>query len=219
MVTFNVGEKDPSVDLNELFDIQPNANPADLHDFYILGLQEVAVGLKAILESEDKWIDRTKKFFDSLEYYQVKYVKLRGMVLIVYAKLEHHKIMREADIDTTVVKTGLRGTFGNKGAVVIRMVVSGTSVCIINSHFHAHEKDNDDRINDYNSVLKAVTPALMGNDYVFWMGDLNFRILHFSEKDVLDRIQEGAYKVNIYFSMLIINFDFINCSGLGAVGI
>eukprot|EP00088_Acartia_fossae_P057104 TRINITY_DN6657_c0_g1_i3.p1 TRINITY_DN6657_c0_g1~~TRINITY_DN6657_c0_g1_i3.p1 ORF type:complete len:340 (-),score=89.24 TRINITY_DN6657_c0_g1_i3:477-1496(-) len=77
---------------------------------------------------------------------------------------------------------GLNGYWGNKGTVSVRFNVYGVSVCVLNSHLAAHDHQNEMRIMSYDMVLgghtysNENTSAIMYHDYVFWMGDLNFRL-------------------------------------------
>jgi hypothetical protein len=55
-------------------------------------------------------------------------------------------------------------------------------VCVLNSHLAAHDHNNQIRIDGYNTVMgthtyqNPETELIMYHDYVFWMGDLNFRL-------------------------------------------
>ena len=44
------------------------------------------------------------------------------------------------------VKTGLAGTLGNKGAVVMKFNVDDSSLCFINCHMEAGDKQNSARL-------------------------------------------------------------------------
>jgi inositol-1,4,5-trisphosphate 5-phosphatase len=62
------------------------------------------------------------------------------------------------------------------------MTLRGTSVCIVNSHLPAHDYLLAERIRAYNDAVMsqtipvAETPKILYHDYVFWLGDLNFRL-------------------------------------------
>lgn len=43
---------------------------------------------------------------------------------------------------------------GNKGAVSVRFNIYGCSVCLVNSHLAAHEHLLEERISDYNTIIK-----------------------------------------------------------------
>lgn len=71
---------------------------------------------------------------------------------------------------------------GNKGAVAIRMNCYGSSICLVNSHLAAHDEMLEERINDYQRIKEATrfsvkfSKGIYEHDYVFWFGDLNFRL-------------------------------------------
>lgn len=56
------------------------------------------------------------------------------------------------------------------------------SVCVLNSHLAAHDHQNQLRLQSYDTVLGGHTyqqpspELILYHDYVFWMGDLNFRL-------------------------------------------
>lgn len=175
-----------------------NGNPGGMPDFYVVGLQEVSAGVKAMLPgTENIWVQRIRVVLEFYDYYKVKDIQLQGMVLAVFAKNTHEIMMMQTTISTSYVKNGMKGTWGNKGAVMIQMVNSGTSICFVNSHLHAHEKENKQRISDYQNIINGIKPAILDNDVVVWIGDLNFRVSMFSEKEVYERIQKPKPNYNV----------------------
>ena len=81
-------------------------------------------------------------------------------------------------------KTGLGGAAGNKGGVLLRFVYYNTSLCFVCAHFAAHQKQVKERNDDFRQIYEQsqfvggsrlkLTPR--NHDYVFWCGDLNYRI-------------------------------------------
>nr|XP_050847950.1 inositol polyphosphate 5-phosphatase K-like isoform X3 [Vespula vulgaris] len=80
---------------------------------------------------------------------------------------------------------------GNKGAVSIRLNIYGVSICVVNTHLTPHDHLLTDRIADYNTILREHsfsapdTSNILFHDYVFWIGDLNFR-LHGEDLTAID---------------------------------
>jgi inositol polyphosphate 5-phosphatase INPP5J/K len=72
----------------------------------------------------------------------------------------------------------------------VRMNLYGASVCVVNSHLAAHDHMLEERISDYQRIKEATKFSVKTNhtiyehDYVFWFGDLNFR-LYGDESDSL----------------------------------
>lgn len=53
------------------------------------------------------------------------------------------------------VKRGMGGRYGNKGALVLRMVVDDSSVCLLNCHLAAGQTQTANRNNDIAAILEA----------------------------------------------------------------
>ena len=97
------------------------------------------------------------------------------------------------------IKTGMSGKAGNKGGVVIRFLLHSTSLCFVCSHLAAHQAKVLERNQDFHDICRRVQfphvrhshlfhliytcggcvpqgVTLESHDYVFWCGDLNYRI-------------------------------------------
>lgn len=102
---------------------------------------------------------------------------------------------RLRDIALSTVKTGLGGRYGNKGAILARMVIDDSSICFVNAHLAAGQSHRKQRNKDLVEILEAkptfvdarttAVDAYVGggdgtmvsdHDIVFLSGDLNFRI-------------------------------------------
>jgi phosphatidylinositol-bisphosphatase len=110
------------------------------------------------------------------------------------------------------VKKGARGNdpqLGNKGGAGIALVMGGKSYFFVNCHFTAHQHKIEERNADYakiNAQLFCNFPKARANggdgrttqvkendctakfDYVFWMGDFNYRIN--GSRRLIDRMIE-----------------------------
>jgi len=60
-----------------------------------------------------------------------------GILTLIYAKEDIRNRTTKADKD--VVKVGMAGTMGNKGASIIRFCVDDSSFVFINSHLESGE--------------------------------------------------------------------------------
>ena len=82
---------------------------------------------------------------------------------------------------------------GDKGAVSIRFDIYGINMIIVCAHLSAHLHENRERISDFWDIVshqKFRDPdvdKILDHDFIFWMGDLNFRI-----KDVPKHVIEEA---------------------------
>lgn len=58
----------------------------------------------------------------------------------------------------------------------------GCSIVLVNSHLAAHDEMLEERINDYQRIKNStnfsvkISQNIYEHDYVFWFGDLNFRL-------------------------------------------
>ena len=116
--------------------------------------------------------------------------------LFVFVKKKHVGWVKTCT--KSVVRRGYKMTL-NKGAVAISLIVYGIRICLINSHFQAHQTKVEERNSDYTEICKKLftrkniidgqhpfdmltpdklTPTDPGlcHHVVFWMGDLNYRI-------------------------------------------
>ncbi|KAI5698826.1 hypothetical protein M8J75_012435 [Diaphorina citri] len=78
--------------------------------------------------------------------------------------------------------------FRTKGAVAIGFTLFGSSFLFVTSHLTAHEERVKDRIDDVRRIVKSLDlpkelpckhrhkDVTQNYDYVFWCGDLNFRV-------------------------------------------
>ncbi|EPQ31646.1 uncharacterized protein PFL1_00979 [Pseudozyma flocculosa PF-1] len=125
-------------------------------------------------------------------YLLVQSESLVGLFTCVFVKQAEFKHVKETAIST--VKTGMGGRYGNKGAVIARMVIDHTSLCFANCHLAAGQKHIKQRNADVADILESPTvfddhyadPAayvgggdgsmILDHELCFWGGDLNYRI-------------------------------------------
>lgn len=99
------------------------------------------------------------------------------------------------------------------------MSVYGCSVCIINSHLAAHDEMLEERINDYQRIKEAthfsvkVSKRIFEHDYVFWFGDLNFRLYTPTNNYTPEEIAEMVKKDKLNELMKLDQLSTIMCEG------
>lgn len=117
------------------------------------------------------------------KYHLVVKGQMMEMKLLVYIHDRHRDLVEEKKVFTEA--TGIGNVIGNKGAVVAKVVLNGTSFCFINSHLAAHEgsKYRESRHRDVAEIMRGVErsgthgiPMLHAFDHIFWLGDLNYRL-------------------------------------------
>lgn len=202
IITWNIGTRYPEgIALESLLGLEKlPENDRHQPDFYFIGLQEVSAQPQNMfinLFQADPWTKKFKQILKLRDYVIIKTEHLQGLLLIMFAKRKH--ILHIRNIEPEFTRTGLAGMWGNKGGVSIRFDAYQTSICVVNAHLAAHDHKLEERIQDYHQIINdhkyhvENTPNILSHDYVFWFGDLNFRIsLDFLDKpeevkDLIDR--------------------------------
>ncbi|XP_077064124.1 inositol polyphosphate 5-phosphatase Ka [Siphateles boraxobius] len=179
VVTWNVGTAEPPEDVDSLLQLSSPKKP----DLYVIGLQEVkAAPLKFVtdLAFEDTWSQLFMSTLAPLGYIKVSSIRMQGLLLLFFSKLEHVPFIR--DIQVTYTRTGLYGYWGNKGGVSIRLSLYGHMLCFLNCHLTAHMNYASQRVDEFEYIMDTQTfdtkntPHILDHKVVFWFGDLNFRI-------------------------------------------
>lgn len=183
--TWNVNSADPiDIDLSVL--LQRSEIPPDI---YAVALQEIAMDPGTIIrqrsDPDESWINAIlDSLCDGGEYEELRTVRLVGMMLIVAVRVEVLVEVRKVAMAT--VATGIMNVCGNKGGVGIRFSLHNQSFCFVNSHLAAHDQEFDRRNQDYKAIEEQMmftipeqNEKLMisEHDFIFWMGDLNYRII------------------------------------------
>lgn len=164
---------------------------------YILGLQEV-VNLNPVSQYVYSETNPTDKWRLALEaalpkgYEFVTSEQMSGLLLLLYASPEVAPIL--GSVTTKVVGTGVGGWFGNKGAAVARIMLGeATRMVFVNSHLSSGSDSAilERRCWDVRAILdrarfepiprpgddrEEAQEKIGDEDFVFWFGDLNFRL-------------------------------------------
>lgn len=199
-VTWNVMGRPPMSDLRSLLNLKEPVDVVQLPDIFAIGLQEVSVKPHDLLIDaifDDPWLTGFREILTDYEYIKMKQMRLQGIMLMLFCKKEHITHLRGVQTDYT--RTGFGGMWGNKGGVSIRFNAYGCSVCIVNAHLAASDDEISRRISDYNSIIdkqRFVDPQtenILTHDYVFWIGDLNFRIDELTTDEVMYLISINSF--------------------------
>ncbi|GFN73980.1 hypothetical protein PoB_000048600 [Plakobranchus ocellatus] len=149
------------------------------HDVYVIGTQESAM-------TEKDWINTIKaglKASLNLDVDLLESSSLWGLRTLVFINPRHRN--KFSHIQKASVRTGIANALGNKGAVALSFMLSGTSFCFINAHLASGEERLERRNANFRDILKSLNmgPKNLENydithkfHHVFFFGDLNYRI-------------------------------------------
>ncbi|XP_038050530.1 phosphatidylinositol 3,4,5-trisphosphate 5-phosphatase 2B-like isoform X2 [Patiria miniata] len=207
--TWNMGAAVPPPNITSWMTCQGVGKTRDLslaamtHDIYVIGTQE----FKSAAISDKDWIARVKAEISKLngvgkkEYVTVAMTSLWGLRLAVLVNPDHeHQISHVRD---SFVRTGIANTLGNKGAVGVSFLFSGTSFCFINAHLTSGTEKCTRRNNNYHDILRGLSLSSKGLSvfdltnqfhHLFFLGDLNYRI-EWNVPEILENIKHKNYAV------------------------
>ncbi|KAM8713670.1 hypothetical protein ACLKA7_013918 [Drosophila subpalustris] len=200
LLTWNVGTHSPkNLELTSLLALNGTTQCPDnqLPDIYVIGMQEVSSKLGIF--QDDPWVLKLASALSDYEYVKVKSEQLQGIVITMFAQHKHIPHMK--NIETEETRTGLGGLWGNKGAVSIRLSLYGTGTVFVCSHLAAHDDKLKERIEDYHQIVDNTKynslsyRRIFDHDFVFWFGDLNFRLSgDLSSWDIRNSVEQGHYE-------------------------
>ncbi|EXJ69951.1 uncharacterized protein A1O5_07024 [Cladophialophora psammophila CBS 110553] len=234
VVTWNVGASTPA-DLREDF-ITDAIHPNDPPEILIFGFQEVVdledrtVTAKSIFGFGKKkdtvkteqhhsrvyreWRDYLSKVISRstnahYAYSELQLSSLIGLFQCVFVRQGERQNIR--NLQAASVKLGLKGRYGNKGALVTRFILDDSSICFINCHLAAGQTHTSHRNNDVATILEAEAldperdPEVRSSIYIgggdgtqildheicILNGDLNYRIDAIPRDAVINMIKRN----------------------------
>lgn len=144
-----------------------------------------------------RWYDRlggaVKAVFTSqgVEYTAVHTDSMVGLFSCLFLRNTKEFVCREKHM--AAVKRGMGGRYGNKGAVIARVVIGDSSLCLLNCHLAAGQNAVKQRNSDVAAILEEkgiFDPSpfesayigggdgsmVLDHEFVLLNGDLNYRI-------------------------------------------
>jgi WD40 repeat protein len=241
VLTWNAGACKPSYtqhsteDSTFFRDFMRARNPPDILVFgfqELVDLENKKVTAKSFFKSKRKdpdeqqhmsrqyraWRDHLGKCIDENMPTDTTYTLLHtasmvGLFTCVFVKSSERPRIRY--VHTSEVKRGMGGIHGNKGAIIVRMVLDDSSICLINCHLAAGQTQTMHRNNDIAEILEtnALPPyplnegeaathrdifptggdgsMVMDHEICILNGDLNYRIDTMGRDSVIKHIQQG----------------------------
>jgi hypothetical protein len=136
---------------------------------------------------------------------------LVGLFQCVFIRQEQRGNVQK--LSANDVKCGMKGRYGNKGALITRFVLDDSSICFVNCHLAAGQTQTSHRNNDVATILEAESllperdpetrsslfvgggdgTQILDHEICILNGDLNYRIDAMPQKAVIDQIKRGDY--------------------------
>ncbi|CAF0727341.1 unnamed protein product [Brachionus calyciflorus] len=195
--TWNVNTKSPNFNINDLFAFDAD-NPPDVCAF---GFQEVSsTPLQRFYDFfyNDPWTNELDRILSEKQYIRIQSTRLVGIMLNIYVKrniLVHVKCCSD-----DWIRLGFWGFWGNKGANICAFKIGGINICFVNSHLSAHQHNDKIRLLEHAKILyhsfrlEKALEAVSDQNYLFFFGDLNFRIENLESDLVKELIDKKDYK-------------------------
>ncbi|XP_065226697.1 inositol polyphosphate 5-phosphatase E [Planococcus citri] len=199
IATWNMNGEKPSPNLNELF---LSEKMETLPDVYVIGTQESYSETAEWEIAIQETIGPTHVLFHS--------ETLGTLFIAVFIRRELIWYCSLPEDDSHSVRPG--SAFKTKGGVGICFYIFGSSFLFITAHLTAHDDKLQERISDVERIMKSLelpkqlpitrrpirsrTPNVVHNfDYVFWFGDLNFRLTQPREQ-IIEWVQKQKFPMD-----------------------
>ena len=172
-------------------------------DIYAFAMQEAQpLNLTLLIGSTDnlkKWdeiierefTDFVKKINPNEKYHKEKMVHFGGLYLSVFtSSLAHSMIDNVGEF-----AAGFKAFLKNKGACGITMRIGEERICFINCHLTAFQEKVRERVENVQEITKMKftdskmnTYTIPEHDFIFWAGDMNFRIGNLMPEHVREHV-------------------------------
>eukprot|EP01134_Creolimax_fragrantissima_P003445 CFRG3445T1 len=176
-----------------------NGDPPDV---YAIGFQEIVnIEAKSIYKADEGNLEQWRLRItgalstQSTTYNLLAQRQLVGVALLIFVAVPALPMVR--DVVITKCNVGMHGLAGNKGGIGIRFVFRNTSFCFVCAHLAAGQYNVQDRIEDYKDITRSLDfgkgRRVLNHNYVFWLGDFNFRV-DLPREVVIPGVMEGDYE-------------------------
>lgn len=235
VLTWNIGATTPSslqgnnADCNFFRDFLTEGPPPSILVFgfqELVDLEDKKLTAKSFFKSKKKdpsqqehmsrqyraWRDYLVKCVENYmpadeSYHLLHTASMVGLFSCVFVKADLRSRVRH--VSTGEVKRGIGGLHGNKGAILLRLVLDDSSLCFVNCHLAAGQSQTTSRHNDVAAVLESeLLPAfdykdmvdtfvgggdgsmIMDHETCILNGDLNYRIDAMTRDAIVRAVRE-----------------------------
>lgn len=241
VLTWNAGATKPSYlqhsldDENFFREYMTTGLPPDIFVFgfqELVDLEDKKVTARSLFKSKKKdggeqehmshqyraWRDHLTRCIEDYMPTDAPYTLLHtaslvGLFTCIFVKSSERPRIKH--VQTAEVKRGMGGLHGNKGALVLRMVLDDSSICFVNCHLAAGQTQTIHRNNDIAAILESeALPAyplsnsnttqhgdvfaaggdgsmILDHEICILNGDLNYRIDTMGRDTVIKNIQQN----------------------------
>lgn len=217
VLTWNTGATLPDPTLSGLFLCSNEKQELECNDpdIIVVGLQEACElnALNILNESQSKnpWlhfiVSEINSHFKSPAYSLIFTESLVGLMLVILAKNELTDCVTETY--SYLLRLGLGGYTGNKGAIAIRMRLNDSTLCFVNAHLAAHSNHTSMRNKQIGKIMNEISfkvnetqIKVEEHDFVFLFGDLNYRINELDSKIIQEKVFSGNIDQVLEFDQL-----------------
>ncbi|KAK2956955.1 putative Inositol polyphosphate 5-phosphatase E [Blattamonas nauphoetae] len=191
LIAFSLAKEYQALEQEAVLLIVLQSKDEGLYDIYVISLQEV-IELKVSNVGKDSktfhtW---TIKLHNAIgaNYKILAEKQLFGLGLIIFLKTS--LFAEVSNVQTAMVSCGIFKPIPNKGAIAISLFLRNRPMVFIGSHLTSGREKNNRRLGDYETIVNALTHGetgaggafrsprlnLFDHDFVFWLGDLNYRL-------------------------------------------
>ena len=149
----------------------------------------------------------TFKSSNNDSYQFMKDLDLIGLYVLIFVKSSCINYIK--NFDYQIIKTGLKGTFGNKGSLLLRFNINDSNIALACNHLSAGQDKNEERkseiLNVLNTSFKKYSSLLFKDyDYYFFFGDINVRLdISFNDDIFQDLVMNHSRDTNTEFGSLM----------------
>ena len=196
IITWNVGGITFPDDLGILF----NSKTLENIDIYSIGVQECSY-----FKSKD-WQKHLCTLMNYYGFLPITSIDMCQMFLIVFIK--SHFLPFVENIKSSYKAMGFAKIIGNKGGIGISFKLLGFTFTFINCHLAPKPYKVLERNNHAKNIVKYLKLGQnigefdISSDYLFWQGDLNYRI-DYNYDEVIREIEKNNLKYLLLKDQLI----------------
>ncbi|KRY55813.1 Phosphatidylinositol 4,5-bisphosphate 5-phosphatase A [Trichinella britovi] len=198
-------------------------SPAEFHmspgeveklDIIVIGFQEGNfLSLKYLYNMfwvGNPWGNQFKDFLNSYGFVQLTCnhpsgVFMMGLSSVIF--LKRHLLSLVKSVQVKYIRSGFYGLSGHKGTLCIHLnFANGTHTVFLNSHCTPHANKLARREIECEEVMRKCNfkpnCSLTSEDFVFWFGDLNFRVDGLTKEEVKRHLDNKNYSELLKYDQL-----------------